>query len=201
MTPRKMNHILKAMLLASIIVTIAGLYFANQKLTAIATETATLKAKVEVGQKQIAAYEQTKTKVDSLDYVDDLATKVLPEEQEQSLTVAELSQFALRSRLSVEEITFKETAAETGKSKSKTKTKKAIPKGVVVIPVSIKFQAGSRYDYLLEFLKSVEENRRKMQVTNIALSPDETNRSLLQDVSVDINLYVKEVAVANKEKQ
>ena len=57
--------------------------------------------------------------------------------------------------------------------------------------MSIKFQDGSRYDYLLEFLKSVEDNRRKMQVTNISLTPDADNRALLKSVTVELNLYVR----------
>jgi Tfp pilus assembly protein PilO len=198
MTPRKMNYVLKGMIVLLLIVTGVGLYFANQKLTSTASETSKLKAQVEIGQKQLKTYEATKAKVDSLDYVEDLASKVLPQEQEQSLTVAELSQFATRSRLAVSEITFAETGSKSKTTKSKTKT--AIPKGVTVIPLTIKFKSGSKFDYLLEFLKSVEENRRKMQVTNISLTPNETDRSLLESVSVDINLYVRDSSSTEKKQ-
>ena len=198
MTPRKMNLILKVVMLVLIIATGVGLYFANKKLTSTATETSRLKAQVEIGQKQIKTYEATKAKVDSLDYVEELAAKVLPQEQEQSLTVAELSQFALRSRLGVAEITF--TDSTTKSKSSKTKTKTPIPKGVTVIPLTIKFKPGSKYDNLLEFLKAVEENRRKMQVTNISLTPDEVDRSSFQNVTVDINLYVRDATTTTEKK-
>jgi len=192
MTPRKMNFALKIFLLILILLTFAGLYFANNKLTAIATETSKLKAKVDLGNSEIKTYEATKIKVDSLSYVEELANKVLPQEQEQSLTVAELSQFALRSRLSVAEITFADTTAKSSKTKNKTKT--TLPKGVSIVPLTIKFQEGTKYENLLEFLKSVEQNRRKMQVSNISLTPNEKDRSLLDDVTVDLNLYTKEAA-------
>lgn len=199
MTPRKMNFGLKIILGVLFGLTIGGLYFANSKLTNVATSTSRLKAQVELGNKQIAAYEKTQKKVSALDYVDELAAKVLPADEEQSLVVAELSEFALRSRLSVDQITFASTSAKTPKSTSKT-TKSAVPKGVLVVPINIKFQAGAKYEYLLDFLKSLENNRRKMQVTNISLTPDLTDRTKLSQVSIDINLYAREKNVAETKK-
>ena len=188
-----MNHVLKITILLLAIGVAGGIYFADKQLKSIATDTARLRAQVEIGDKQLTTYQATKQKVDSLSYVQELAGKVLPEQQEQSLTVAEISQFALRARLTVEDITFIDTT-KTTTTKTKSTDKKAkstIPKGVSVIPMSIKFQDGSRYDYLLEFLKSVEDNRRKMQVTNISLTPDVDNRALLKSVTVELNLYVR----------
>lgn len=193
MTPRRMNHVLKIAIVLLVVGVAGGIYFADKQLKSIASDTARLRAQVEIGNKQLSTYQATKQKVDSLSYVQELAGKVLPEEQEQSLTVAEISQFALRARLTVEDITFVDTT-KTTTTKTKSTDKKAkstIPKGVSVIPMSIKFQDGSRYDYLLEFLKSVEDNRRKMQVTNISLTPDADNRSLLKTVTVELNLYVR----------
>lgn len=194
MTPKRMNRVLKITILLLVVGVSAGVYLADKQLNAIATDTARLRAQVEISDKQLSAYQLTKQKVDSLSYVEELAGKVLPEEQEQSLTVAEISQFALRARLAVEDITFvdtEKTAVTKGKAGDK-KTKSTIPKGVSVIPMSIKFQDGSRYDYLLEFLRSVEDNRRKMQVTNISLTPDADNRALLKSVTVELNLYVRQ---------
>lgn len=194
MTPKRMNRVLKITILLLVVGVSAGVYLADKQLNAIATDTARLRAQVEISDKQLSAYQLTKQKVDSLSYVEELAGKVLPEEQEQSLTVAEISQFALRARLAVEDITFvdtEKTAVTKGKTGDK-KTKSTIPKGVSVIPMSIKFQDGSRYDYLLEFLRSVEDNRRKMQVTNISLTPDADNRALLKSVTVELNLYVRQ---------
>lgn len=199
MTPRKMNFGLKIILGVLFGLTIGGLYFANSKLTNVATSTSDFKAQVELGNQQIAAYEKTQKKVSALDYVDELAAKVLPADEEQSLVVAELSEFALRSRLSVDQITFASTSAKTPKSTSKT-TKSAVPKGVLVVPINIKFQAGAKYEYLLDFLKSLENNRRKMQVTNISLTPDLTDRTKLSQVSIDINLYAREKNVAETKK-
>lgn len=203
MTPKRMNLILRCSLLALTILLIAGLYFANQRLTVLAEQTAHLEAEVILQEKQLAAYQATKNTVDSLQDVGELAAKVLPEQQEQSLTVAELSAFAQRSSLRIKELTFAEPPAEEKGKKKKDKEKSAIPKGVTITPVSISFEENARYDYFLDFLRAVEENRRKMQITNISLTPNEENRTLLEEVSVTINLYVKsaEKATGLEKKQ
>lgn len=195
MTPKRMNIILIGLLAVLILGTLAGLYFANQKMTNLARETSKLSADIEVSKKRIDAYTLTKIKVESLDYVGDLADKVLPESQEQSVVVAELSQFALRSRLTVAGIEF----VESPSSNSKSKKKSSAPKGVEVVPIIIKFN-DARYDDLLEFLRTIEGNRRKMQVNNINLKPNEDNRSVLSEVSVALNLYVRK-AVSQEKKQ
>lgn len=190
MTPKRMNQVLKISLGLIIIVVAVGLYFANARLSAMAHKTATLKAEVEVGQKQLAIYQQTKAKVDSLDYVNELADKVLPATEDQSLVVAELSQFARRSNLSVSQINFTEVAS--------TKTSAAAPKGVIVSPISVEIKAGAKYNDLLDFLKAIEQNRRKMQVTNISLSPDTNDRTRLSQVTININLYSRQTSGAKQ---
>ncbi len=196
MTPKRTNIILKVTLGVLILVILGGLYFSNKKLTALATDTSRLKADIEISQKQITAYQATKAKVDSLDYVDELANKVLPQDKEQSAIVAELSQFALRARLSVAEINF----PDKPQAKSSSKTKSATPKGVDVMPITIKFKEDSKYESILTFLRSVEDNRRKMQVTNISLKPDEEDRQKIKEVTVDINLYTRSQAIQKETK-
>lgn len=200
MTPKRMNRILRGALALLMVIMIAVLYFANKSLTRVAQDTARLKADVVLQEKQLAAYQSTKTTVDSLRDVGSLAAKVLPDQQEQSLTVAELSAFAQRSSLRIKELTFAEPPVEQ-KGKKKDKEKSAIPKGVTVTPVVISFEENARYDYFLDFLRAVEENRRKMQITNISLTPNEQNRALLEEVSVSINLYVKSTDTVDAEKK
>lgn len=194
MTPKKMRTMLLACLGLLIAATIAGLYFANRQLTGLAGETSRLAADIEVSKKQIDSYTLTKIKVDSLEYVGDLANKVLPEDKEQSAVVAELSQFALRSRLTLAGIEFADSVKSSGDKKKST-----VPKGVEVIPIVVKFN-DARYENLLEFLRSVETNRRKMQVNNINLKPDAEDRAILSEVSVAINLYAKKPASEEKKQ-
>jgi competence protein ComGC len=76
MTPKNVNRALKLLLAFMVVGVITGLFFANKTLTTIATDTAKQKAEIDVTQKQIDAYSLTKIKVESLDYVNELAQKV-----------------------------------------------------------------------------------------------------------------------------
>lgn len=190
MTPRSMNQLLKGLLIIVSLVLIGVLYLGDKRVTRVASETSRLKAVVEVNQQQIKVYEQTMGKVSTLDYVNELANKVLPADKEQSVIVAEISEFAKRSNLSISQITFSETAKTTG-AKSTAKTSLVIPKGVQVIPVTIQMQSGASYNDVLDFLKTVESNQRKMQLTSINLKPNLEDRQLLEQVNVTMNLYAK----------
>ncbi len=190
MTPRLMNKILKGLMLVVALTLLASLYFGDKRVASVANETARLKAVVEVNQKQIKVYEQTKKKVSTLDYVNELANKVLPADKEQSAIVAEISEFAKRSNLTVSQITFSEIAKTTGSTPA-TKTNLVIPKGVQVIPVTIQMQSGATYNDVLDFLKTIENNQRKMQLTSINLKPNLDDRQILEQVNVSMNLYAK----------
>ena len=200
MTPKRVNLLLKGALVAIVLATIGGLYLADKKLDTVASQTARYKAEAEVAQKQYEAYKLTKVKVDSLDYVDDLAARVLPEDKEQSVIVAELSQFALRAKMSVSQINFPDKEASSAQPGAKNQ-KAQTPKGVQVIPINVQLKAGSKYENLLEFLRYVENNRRKMQIASIDLKPDTEDRSRLSEVTVILNLYAKQAEQSPGAKQ
>jgi Tfp pilus assembly protein PilO len=184
MTPSRLNLILKIGLGVAILIAGGVIYLADQQLARVAQETSRLKAETEIQHKQLSIYEKTKSKVESLSYVDDLADKVLPSTPDQSVVVAELSQFAVRSNLSVAQISFTELPATTKKPVK-------APGGVTITPLTVQLKAGARYDDLLKFLNQIEQNRRKMQVSDISLSPDAKDRSKLSQVTVVLNLYSK----------
>lgn len=197
MTPRKMNKLLKVFIGLTITLVLLVLFVGNKKLTSVAVETTRLKAEAEATKQQVATYEDTKAKVESLDYVDELAAKVLPADKEQSAILAEVSEFALRSGLTISQIAFSDTSDSQQAAGSGTKG--ATPNGVQVIPVTIQFAEGSRYDAVLDFLKTAEGNQRKMQVTDISITPDADNRQIFSDVSVSMNLYAKRQSGAKNE--
>lgn len=192
-----MNKLLKGLIAVVIVVISAIVYLGNTKLTSVATDTARLKAESEAAKQQIATYEETKATVESLDYVDELAAKVLPADKEQSAILAEVSEFASRSGLTISQITFIDVPKSTNAASSKGRV--TTPNGVQVIPVTVEFAAGSQYSAVLEFLKTVEGNQRKMQVTDISITPDTEDRQVFSEVSVSMNLYAKKATGAKNE--
>lgn len=192
-SPKQMHKILIGVIVSLIVITVAGLYFANQRLTAIAAETTKLTTEIEVSKKQIQIYDLTKFKLASLSQVEDTLGQVLPEQEEQSLIVAELSGFARRSSpaLTVAGIEFKDPPDKSVLKKS------AIPKTVNVVPIDITFK-GVAYEGVVDFLREVEDNRRTMQVYNIGLRQNEENKQAI-DVTISMNLYTKKIVAGAKQ--
>ncbi len=185
MNAKRMNLLIKIALVLSLVAISAGLYFANKKLTTLASNTSQLKADVEVSEKQIINYEITKEKVTKLSYVNELAAQVLPAQEDQSTVVAELNLFARQTVLSISKIEF----VQPGSSGSGKKP--ATPAGVNVTPVNIEIAEGASYSNLLKFLNLLETNRRRSQVSNISISPDDENINRLNQVTISLNLYTK----------
>lgn len=198
MTPLRANQLLKIAIVMIVLGIFGVMYLGDNKLAQMAEKTSRLKAQAMVNEKQIATYRQTEAKVGSLQYVNELAARVLPPEQEQSVIVAEVSAFAVRSQLEIEQINFIDAANK--KVSGTPKSTLSIPKGVEVVPINIQFKPGSQYSNILEFLKTIESNRRKMQVTNVSLTPNPDNRQELNQVSIALNLYAKQETAKNSKR-
>ncbi len=198
MSPKKMNLVLKVSLGLIGTSLIAFLYLANQHLTSVAQETAILKARLEIGQTQLESYEVTKTKVEELAYVKELAKKILPADEEQSAVVAELSSFAKRSSITISALNFNDASLSKTNVGAK-KTQQKAPSGVTIVPVTLTASDEVNYSDLLTFLNYVEKNQRKMQVTQLSITPNTDDGGKLSNVTITLNLFVK--ASSTKEKQ
>lgn len=193
MSPKKMNLVLKISLVAIAVIILSGVFLADSKLSDLAINTSKLKAEIEVTNKKLDNYELTKVKIDELSYVKDLAAKILPQSEDQSVVVAELSDFAKRSNLTTGSISFvvddtlvsKDPAAAAAAAKTKP------PDGVKIVPVEFTVSGSASYEDVLSFLKYIEQNRRKMQVTEISLTPDSEKNGSLKEISISLNLFVK----------
>jgi len=188
MTPRKMNKLLKFSLLILAVLVLVGLYFADKKLQSVAQEISRLRAEIEISNQNLDNYELTKAKVAELNYVKELADDILPQTEEQSIIVAELSEFAKRANLSTGSIQFADESSNSG-----SPTKKKAPAGVEIVPVAFNVSEEASYNNVLEFLRYIEGNRRKMQVTQVSLTPSSEGQNIA-DLTVTLNLFVKKKA-------
>ena len=199
MNAKTMNKLLKITLVGLFVVVLLGLFFADKKLTDAANSTTQLKAQAEIDSKRLENYELTKIKIEELGYVKDIAKQILPDSENQSVIVAELAEFGRRSNLQTGSITFAEAAKTTSKD-PKDKAANKVPEGVAVVPVVFTVSETAQYQDLLNFLKYIEQNRRKMQITQISLTPNLDNGEELQDISVSLNLFVKKAPEEKKEE-
>lgn len=190
MTPKKMFFTLLGISVA-MIATGTGLYFYfNNSLVALNDEVGKLLAEQEVIQTQIWTYEQTEKQVDELAFVAELADDVLPDSKEQANVVAEIRQFVSSAGLTLESLNFSNTAAtNTGLSNSQTEAVANLL-GVRVLPVTVVVAPGASYADALTLLRTIESNQRKMQVTEIALTP-QPGTDRIAAFSLKLNIYLR----------
>lgn len=65
------------------------------------------------------------------------------------------------------------------------------PGGLKRSAITINVQGPVPYDTFMLFVKSIEQNLTKMQITSIALAPDPESRTLLSDSSISIEVYLR----------
>ena len=63
--------------------------------------------------------------------------------------------------------------------------------GLKSLTATITLSDSSRYTSYLLFLKYIEQNLTKIQITDITISPDSTNPDYINDTSIGIQVYVQ----------
>ncbi len=193
MTPKSMFFTLLGTAIGLIAIGGGVYYYFNSSLVTLNQEVGELLAEQEVIGLQIDVYEATEEQVEDLEFVEELANSVLPADKEQANVIAEIKQFVSEAGLQIEQLSFN-TSATTGTGLSLTQTEAVanLP-GVRVLPATVVISQGARYEDALRLLRKIENNQRKMQVTEVSLSPiPGSNR--LATITLKLNIYLRGAA-------
>lgn len=104
--------------------------------------------------------------------------------QYQDQIVADLNAYADRAGVSVVGYDFKATVA------TKPSTTQA-PSGVKTTAASVTLNGPMEFERLLKFLKAIEQNLTKMQVSSVGISRDDKNPSLVNSPTIGLEIYVR----------
>lgn len=63
--------------------------------------------------------------------------------------------------------------------------------GLKSVNATLKLQTPVGYNKYLSFLKYIEQNVTKMQITNLTLNPDPDNANNIKDTSITLKVYVR----------
>ena len=168
---------------------IIGVYlFATKFVKQKSSEVAVVKADIESNELAINSYKDLEKSLGKSAELEAIAKEVLPQDKNQSVALNELEEFAKNAGISIKQVTF---LTPTGKKTTgPTLTSPSSLKGVAVLSVSVKGDK-MQYSQLLEFLRQIESNRRRMQVTSISLGPSSTQLGQLERADFTIDLYLK----------
>ncbi len=194
--PKKAFFIMLAVLAVTIIGGGGGFYLTDQALQKKSSEISQLRADQALIDQQITIYEDAKKKIEELAFIEDLANQVLPQDKEQGEVIAEIRTFAEQAGMPIASITFSGATTSTGAAGLATSQTDAVEglTGVRVLPAELSFTTSENapsYNQVIGFLQKIETNRRKMQITDITLSPNPLNPNLISSISISVNIYLK----------
>lgn len=162
---------------------IAGSFTMANKIAAQkSAQIADTKADIQTNDQAISDFKALQKSIDANKEISDIAAEVLPQDKEQSAALAELNQFSKSAGVPIRQVSFL-----PGKDGL---TSPSNLKGVSVLSVTVHCEA-SQYSQLLNFLKKIESNRRRMQVTSVGLAPSDKTAGLLDRIDLSIDIYLK----------
>jgi hypothetical protein len=194
MTPKKATYILIALLTILIVAGVAAFYYGDKILQARSAEISEEKIQLEAVNTELSLFKNSKDMVDKYGFVKELSGKILPESKFQSEVLAELTKFAADNNMKIQTLTFGTDNSKTDDPNlSQTSTIKGLS-GVRVLNASIQFSndPAISYESFINFLKNVESNQRKMQVSTLSITPDPENSAAIASATVTVNIFLKE---------
>lgn len=198
-------------LLAGITITVLGTGFVfmrgNQLLEKKSEELVELKAANEALETQSIELVTAKQEIERYSDLENITQSIVPQDKDQARAVAEIVTLAAQNGIALREINFpssnlgtspQASGGQRGRSSgSRSSTPSQITpvdgiKGVYSLEVTIVPQNYVNYGQFIQFLASLEKNRRIAQVTKISIDPQTTDSNTpLVDFLLTINIFTK----------
>lgn len=188
MTPVLINRIFMGSLAAMVIVAGVGFYFASKFLSEKTIETSHKKTDVVILHENITKLKRLETEMKDKSEIVNRASQIVSDSKEyqyQDQIVRDITAYAAIAGVSISGFSFAESAATTGP------TAAAKLSGVKTLDATVTLKTPIKYDNFLLFLKAIEQNLTKMQVTGVNMTPDGTDINSINNPSIGLQIYVK----------
>jgi len=158
-------------ILLSLVLAATGYYFTRRQLQEKAISLSGLKAAIDATEDSTSDVKNLLQQYEDLSFIDDIASDVLPPEKVQSDLVEQIYTLANEAGVTLRSINFTspEGTAISDPSLTQTEPLEGIV-GVFSLPATITYET-SQYNNLISFLRKLEDNRRKLQIAKLGISP------------------------------
>ncbi|MCA9332048.1 hypothetical protein KC968_03860 [Candidatus Saccharibacteria bacterium] len=202
MTSKKVFFVLSASLVVVLLGSLTATIYGVKLLKKSGDELTNLKVENQALINDKQTISKAKDDIEKYEHLETIAKSIVPQEKDQAKTVREIIAIADKTSVPLDSISFPES--ELGQKKGKNDKKTAAPSGftqitpvkgitgVYVMPITVnsKVDQPVQYSQVLSFLQNLEQNRRTAHITDITITPDSENRSLVS-FSLTINIYLK----------
>jgi hypothetical protein len=207
LTPTKLRIILIITMTLLLAAAIAGFYFGQKTLSAYATEVSTKVAEAENSKDSVNQLQKLESELERLSSVRERTKSIVAESRSylyQDQIIADLNNYANQAGISISQFNFQTEAAATGAAPATSAApatpdaNSSSPPPVTTSPtpavksttVSITLKTPIKYENLIKFIRSIEQNLTKMQISGISLNPGEDAETISTD-SLNIEVYIK----------
>jgi TolA-binding protein len=183
-TATKLRLYLSASLLLVVLVAIAALYFANDKLQTYATEVSQATAQAQESQNNIQSLQRIQQELADNKSVIERTRDIVADSksyQYQDQIIKDLNDYAKQSGITITNMDFSAASATTP-----TTLAPSAPTGVKSTSVSVALKNPVNYTNLLRFVRSIEQNLTKMQISRINLSKNENNQVTSEVLTIEV---------------
>lgn len=192
MTAVLLNKLFIAALLGVIVATCVSFYFAAQFLRETALQTARVKADIAVMSDDMGKLKRLETEMEEKSEIVSRAHQIVSESstfQHQNQIVQDITAYAAIAGVEVAGFSF---AQEPTSTTPQTTGSTPAVSGVKTLDATVTLKTPIQYDSYLRFLKAIEKNLTKMQVTGVNMTPASDNPNLINSPTVGLQIYVKE---------
>ena len=191
MNATKLRNILLATISIVIILMGVTIYYAYTFLQAEAVKSVHAKIDAELGGRDLERLKNIqKVLGDNKESVQKAAQIVAETKQYQyqDQIINDINSYAAKTGIRVTSFDF---GTETAPAATGGATKSPSAKGVKSIPVTLTLQSPILFDDYLSFIKAIEQNLTKMQISGVNLSPDTREINKVINPSIGLTVYVQ----------
>lgn len=195
LTPTLFRLLMLGLMAFIIIVIIAGFYFIQKGLSEYAKDVNQSVSAASTSEDSISQLRLLELELAKLKEINTRASSIIAESQSyryQDQVIDDLSEYATRSGVSISQFSFQSDSASPGALVPQTPlpTASTAPAGLKSTSVNISLNTPVGYTNLLKFLRSIEQNLTKMQISGVSLSKGTTPDSVSTG-ALTIEVYIK----------
>lgn len=189
-----LSRLLMGLIALLVVLAGVGYYYGSEFLRQTVIQTSHIKTDASLSESNIAKLKKLETELEDKKEVVARTTQIISESSEyqyQDQIVRDINAYASRAGVKVIGYDF----GDGGKKIQRPTANKKQPiviKGVTTLNATLTLATPIKYDNFLKFLKAIEQNLTKMQVTGVNMSPDTQDSNSISNPSVGLQIYVKD---------
>lgn len=191
-TASQLRLVLSLSMFLLALIAAVGFYFVNSNLKKYAVEVSHVAADANASRDNLQNLQKIEKQLEEDQDIVQKTNSIVAESQSyqyQDQIITDISDYASRAGITITDINFS-TQSSTSTPGSTSAPAAPVPSGIKSTSVAITLKNPIVYNDLLRFLKSIEQNLTKMQVSRVNLSKDTSTNGVTSDI-LTLQVYIR----------